>query len=65
VIGVASGAVVTEQLSMPHSPRWDDNRLWVRPRRGRLDLRSVNRPATALGAAFAIRRRAQVVAAHS
>jgi Domain of unknown function (DUF4915) len=29
VIDVASGAVVTEKLSMPHSPRWYDNRLWV------------------------------------
>jgi uncharacterized protein (TIGR03032 family) len=29
VIDVASGAIVTEKLSMPHSPRWYDNRLWV------------------------------------
>jgi uncharacterized protein (TIGR03032 family) len=29
VIDVKSGAVVTERLSMPHSPRWYDNRLWV------------------------------------
>jgi uncharacterized protein (TIGR03032 family) len=29
VIDVASGAVVTEKLSMPHSPRCYDNRLWV------------------------------------
>jgi len=29
VIDVASGAVVTEKLSMPHSPRWYDNQLWL------------------------------------
>jgi uncharacterized protein (TIGR03032 family) len=29
VIDVATGAVVTEKLSMPHSPRWYDNKLWV------------------------------------
>jgi uncharacterized protein (TIGR03032 family) len=29
VIDVASGAVVTERLSMPHSPRWFGDRLWV------------------------------------
>jgi uncharacterized protein (TIGR03032 family) len=29
VIDVTTGAVVTERLSMPHSPRWYDNRLWV------------------------------------
>src|SRR4029079_2428914 len=26
---VPSGAVVTRGLSMPHSPRWHDGRLWV------------------------------------
>lgn len=29
VIDVASNAVVTEKLSMPHSPRWHGGRLWV------------------------------------
>ncbi|HXN68605.1 MAG TPA: TIGR03032 family protein [Bradyrhizobium sp.] len=29
VIDVATGATVTEKLSMPHSPRWYDDRLWV------------------------------------
>ena len=29
MIDVASGAIVTEKLSMPHSPRWYDNKLWV------------------------------------
>ena len=29
MIDVTTGAVVTERLSMPHSPRWTDNRLWV------------------------------------
>lgn len=29
VIDVATNAVVTENLSMPHSPRWYNNRLWV------------------------------------
>ncbi|MGA7804771.1 TIGR03032 family protein [Bradyrhizobium sp.] len=29
VIDVASGAIVTEKLSMPHSPRWHQNQLWV------------------------------------
>lgn len=29
VVDVASGAIVTEGLSMPHSPRWHDGRLWV------------------------------------
>jgi uncharacterized protein (TIGR03032 family) len=29
VIDVASGAVVTEGLSMPHSPRWRNGELWV------------------------------------
>ena len=29
VIDVGSGAIVTEKLSMPHSPRWYDNQLWV------------------------------------
>ena len=29
VIGVQSNAVITEKLSMPHSPRWHDGRLWV------------------------------------
>jgi uncharacterized protein (TIGR03032 family) len=29
VIDVASNALVTEKLSMPHSPRWHDGRLWV------------------------------------
>lgn len=29
VIDVASNAIVTEKLSMPHSPRWAGERLWV------------------------------------
>lgn len=29
VIDVASGEFVTEKLSMPHSPRWHDGKLWV------------------------------------
>jgi uncharacterized protein (TIGR03032 family) len=29
VIDVASNAIITEQLSMPHSSRWLDGRLWV------------------------------------
>ena len=29
IIDVASNAVVTEKLSMPHSPRWAGKRLWV------------------------------------
>jgi len=29
VIDVATDAVVTEKLSMPHSPRWYQNQLWV------------------------------------
>lgn len=29
VIDVASGAMVCEGLSMPHSPRWHDGQLWV------------------------------------
>lgn len=29
VIDVASDAIVTEKLSMPHSPRWYDQKLWV------------------------------------
>jgi uncharacterized protein (TIGR03032 family) len=29
VIDVASNEIVTEKLSMPHSPRWYDNKLWV------------------------------------
>jgi uncharacterized protein (TIGR03032 family) len=29
VIDVASNAIVTEKLSMPHSPRWAGSRLWV------------------------------------
>ena len=29
VIDVASNEIVTEKLSMPHSPRWHDGRLWV------------------------------------
>ncbi|MBU1213179.1 MAG: TIGR03032 family protein [Alphaproteobacteria bacterium] len=29
VIDVAANEVVTEQLSMPHSPRWYKNELWV------------------------------------
>lgn len=29
VIAVETGAVVCEGLSMPHSPRWHDGRLWV------------------------------------
>ena len=29
IIDVPSGEVVVEGLSMPHSPRWHDGRLWV------------------------------------
>jgi uncharacterized protein (TIGR03032 family) len=29
VIDVASNEIVTEKLSMPHSPRWHDGALWV------------------------------------
>ncbi len=29
LIDVASGEIVAEGLSMPHSPRWYDDRLWV------------------------------------
>jgi uncharacterized protein (TIGR03032 family) len=29
VLDIASGAVVARGLSMPHSPRWHDGRLWV------------------------------------
>jgi uncharacterized protein (TIGR03032 family) len=29
VIDVASGETVTAKLSMPHSPRWHDGKLWV------------------------------------
>ncbi len=29
VIDVASNEVITEKLSMPHSPRWHDGKLWV------------------------------------
>lgn len=29
VIDVESNEIVTEKLSMPHSPRWHDGRLWV------------------------------------
>lgn len=29
VIDVGSGEIVTEKLSMPHSPRWHDGQLWV------------------------------------
>jgi len=29
VIDVATNAIVTEKLSMPHSPRWAGERLWV------------------------------------
>ena len=29
ILDVASGEVVTSGLSMPHSPRWYDGRLWV------------------------------------
>jgi uncharacterized protein (TIGR03032 family) len=29
LLDVASGEVVTRGLSMPHSPRWHDGRLWV------------------------------------
>jgi uncharacterized protein (TIGR03032 family) len=29
IIDVASNAIVTEKLSMPHSPRWYGGRLWV------------------------------------
>lgn len=29
IVDVTNNDVVTEGLSMPHSPRWHDNRLWV------------------------------------
>ena len=29
IIDVKSNAIVTEKLSMPHSPRWHQGRLWV------------------------------------
>lgn len=29
IIDVASGEILTQGLSMPHSPRWHDGRLWV------------------------------------
>ena len=29
IIDVTSNAIVTEKLSMPHSPRWFDGKLWV------------------------------------
>ncbi len=29
IVDVASNAIVTEKLSMPHSPRWAGNQLWV------------------------------------
>lgn len=29
VVDVASGEIVTSGLSMPHSPRWHDSRLWL------------------------------------
>ncbi len=29
IVDVATNAIVTEKLSMPHSPRWAGNRLWV------------------------------------
>lgn len=29
IVDVASGALVTRGLSMPHSPRWHEDRLWV------------------------------------
>lgn len=29
IVDVASNAIVTEKLSMPHSPRWAGERLWV------------------------------------
>ncbi len=29
VIDVASNEIITEKLSMPHSPRWHDGKLWV------------------------------------
>jgi uncharacterized protein (TIGR03032 family) len=29
IIDIASGELVTRGLSMPHSPRWHDGRLWV------------------------------------
>jgi uncharacterized protein (TIGR03032 family) len=29
VVDVATGEVIVEGLSMPHSPRWHDGRLWV------------------------------------
>ncbi len=44
VIDVASGEIVTEKLSMPHSPRWHDGQLWVLDsgsgHLGTIDLRS-------------------------
>jgi uncharacterized protein (TIGR03032 family) len=29
LIDVESGAIIAERLSMPHSPRWHDGRLWL------------------------------------
>ena len=29
LVDVATNAIVTEKLSMPHSPRWHDGRLWL------------------------------------
>lgn len=29
IIDVETGQIVTEKLSMPHSPRWHDGKLWV------------------------------------
>jgi uncharacterized protein (TIGR03032 family) len=29
VIDVTNNKIITEQLSMPHSPRWNDGHLWV------------------------------------
>ena len=29
IIDVTSNAIITEKLSMPHSPRWFDGKLWV------------------------------------
>ena len=29
VIGIGSGEIIAEGLSMPHSPRWHDDRLWL------------------------------------
>ncbi|MEM1049258.1 MAG: TIGR03032 family protein [Pseudomonadota bacterium] len=29
IIDVQENAIITEKLSMPHSPRWHDGRLWV------------------------------------